>query len=260
MGALDTGSRRETLYRYAIRATNAVVTVCEAARRELERSAALPAEKLVSIPNGIRVERFTPASAQARERLVIALRLPPQTRLIGTVGRLNWAKDHVGLIQAFAALRQRMPDCALVIVGDGERRAELAAFAGAEGLTDRVLLLGDRNDIADLLVGFDVFALSSLTEGYSIALLEACAAALPIVATDVGGNGEIVRDGVNGKLVPPADADALAEAMIALLDAPAAAQVLGAQGRAWVEAEGSLERMAERYEALYRGTPTRAGA
>jgi sugar transferase (PEP-CTERM/EpsH1 system associated) len=253
MGALDTGSRRETLYRYAMRATNAVVTVCEAARRELERSAALPTGKLVSIPNGIRVDRFTPASAQARERLVIALRLPPQTRLIGTVGRLNWAKDHVGMIRAFAALRQRMPDCALVIVGDGERRAELAAFAGAEGLTDCVLLLGDRNDIADLLVGFDVFALSSLTEGYSIALLEACAAALPIVATDVGGNGEIVRDGVNGALVPPRSPDALAQALFEMLAEPERARSMGQAGREWVLGQGSFTTMAARYDALYAG-------
>jgi glycosyltransferase involved in cell wall biosynthesis len=93
-----------------------------------------------------------------------------------------------------------------------------------------------------------------------MALLEACASALPIVATAVGGNGEIVRDGVNGKLVPVSDAGALAAAMVTLLEAPATAQALGVQGRAWVEEEGSLEHMAARYEVISRGVPKRVGA
>jgi glycosyltransferase involved in cell wall biosynthesis len=251
MGALDAGSRREALYRFTMRVTDAVVTVCEAARGDIERSGTLPAAKLVTIPNGIRTDRFGPATAQARAELVAALGLPQRTLLIGTVGRLNWAKDHGGLIRAFAQLHRRLPGCALVLVGDGELRTELAALAEAEGVADRVLLLGDRNDVADLLCGFDVFAMSSLTEGYSIALLEACAAALPIVATDVGGNREIVRSGFNGTLVPARSADALAGALLDLLADPAKARAMGLAGREWVLGQGSFQTMAARYDALY---------
>jgi len=105
-----------------------------------------------------------------------------------------------------------------------------------------------------------VFALSSISEGYSIALLEACAAELPIVATDVGGNGEIVRDRINGLLVPPRDADALAAAMIEMLLSPDRATAMGRAGREWVTHEGSFRTMAARYEALYRDTAWRPGS
>ncbi|HNR92762.1 MAG TPA: glycosyltransferase, partial [Dokdonella sp.] len=203
MGALDTASRRERLFRRTMPYTDAVATVCEAARIDLERSGALPGSKLVAVPNGIRVERFAARSYEARAALLDTLGLSNGTRLIGTVGRLNPVKDHVGLIHAFADMRADGVDAALVIAGDGALRGELAALIAERRLEDRVFLLGDRSDVDVLLRGLDVFVLPSMTEGYSIALLEACASALPIVATMVGGNGEIVRDGVNGLLVPP---------------------------------------------------------
>jgi glycosyltransferase involved in cell wall biosynthesis len=254
MGALDTGSRREALYRRAMRRTDAVVTVCEAARHDLERSAALPGTRIVAVPNGIRIERFEAASPSARAELAATLGLAPTTPIIGTVGRLNWAKDHAGLIHAFAELRAHGVDAALALVGDGALRAELAALASTLGCADRVFLLGDRGDVAALLRGFDVFALSSLTEGYSIALLEACAAALPIVATDVGGNREIVHDGSNGWLVPARDRAVLGTRLRQMLADPLTAQGMGRAGRAWVLEEGSFTTMATRYDALYTGS------
>jgi glycosyltransferase involved in cell wall biosynthesis len=140
-----------------------------------------------------------------------------------------------------------------VLVGDGALRGELESHATALGLAGRVHFLGDRGDVPELLQGMEVFALSSLTEGYSIALLEACACALPIVATKVGGNGEIVRDGINGLLVAPSDVEALASAMLSLLrDAPRCA-AFGAAGRTWVLQEGSFRTMAQRYDDVYRG-------
>lgn len=251
MGANRRSGRREWLYRRALARTDAVATVCEAARDDAVRRGIVPPEKARVVPNGIRVEQFQPASAGHRLRVRQALGLAPQTRLIGSVGRLNWTKDQASLIRAFGMLRQRVADAVLVLIGDGELRAELEQCAAAEGVGDRVRFLGDRSDVRDLLPGLDLFALSSLSEGYSMALLEACASALPIVATAVGGNGEIVRDGISGRLVPAGDTAALAGAMIALLEAPSSAWALGAQARAWVEAEGSLESMAARYAALY---------
>jgi glycosyltransferase involved in cell wall biosynthesis len=201
MGALQLASRREWLFRRTLGRTDAVVTVCEAARRELLASGRLPTAKLVAIANGIRIERFVPADAGTRAGLARTLGLAEGTRIIGTVGRLAPAKHHAALIKAFAAVHASHPSSPWCWVGDGSLRAELEAQARSHALENCVFLLGDRSDIADLLAGFDIFALPSLTEGYSIALLEACAAGLPIVATDVGGNREIVRDGSNGKLV-----------------------------------------------------------
>lgn len=256
MGALDAATRRERLYRWSLRRTCVVATVCEAARRELERAGGWPgATRLVAVPNGIDIGRFAERDEQARERLAATLGLPLHTRLVGTVGRLNRIKDHAGLLQAFARLRDDAPDAALIVVGDGELRGELAALAATPVLAGRVHLLGDRGDVADLLRAFDLFVLSSRSEGYSIALLEACASALPIVATDVGGNAEIVQAGRNGLLVPAGDSLALAAALRELLADPPRARAMGQIGLDWVRQAGSLAAMAARYEHLYAGAP-----
>ncbi|MDE1892776.1 MAG: glycosyltransferase [Xanthomonadaceae bacterium] len=252
MGANRRSARREWLYRRALAGTDVVATVCEAARLDAVRRGIVPAAQAMVVPNGIRVQAFQPASQESRARLRLALGLSAQACVIGSVGRLNWAKDQAGLIRAFAIVRRRWPAAVLVLVGDGPLRSELQQCAQAEALGEHVRFLGDRGDVHELLRGFDLFALSSLSEGYSMALLEACATALPIVATAVGGNGEIVRDGINGRLVPAGDPPALAAALDELLREPVRAAALGEAARAWVVAEGSLEAMAARYARLYR--------
>jgi glycosyltransferase involved in cell wall biosynthesis len=254
MGGNRRSTRREWLYRRALQRTDVVVTVCDAARRDAIGRGIVPADKAVVVPNGIRVETFQPVSRDMRERLLGLLELPNSTRVIGTVGRLNWAKDQLNLIRAFGQVHRQRADTALVLIGDGELRADLQQAALAEGVADRVRFLGDRNDVPELLQGLDMFVLSSLSEGYSMALLEACAVGLPMVATDVGGNGEIVRDGVTGRLVPARDPTALADAMLTLLQEPEQAAAWGHEARVWVEQHGSLEAMADRYAALYAGS------
>lgn len=257
MGESNPRSRREWLYRRSMLRTDYAVAVCETARRHLHNNGVSPRSALLSIPNGIRTEGFRAAGDAARARLREELALAPDSRLIGTVGRLEPVKDQANLIRAFRQVRLNVPSAALVLVGDGALRRELEAVAKAEGVADATRFLGDRSDVPRLLQGLDVFALSSVSEGYSIALLEACAAQLPIVATDVGGNGEIVRDRRNGLLVPARDADALAAALTELLSSPAYAMALGQVGRQWVAHEGSFRTMASRYEALYRNASVR---
>lgn len=253
MGANRKPGRREWLFRRALRATDAVVAVCEAARRDAVERGIVPAAKTCVVPNGIVVDRFDVASDTMHERLARLINVAPGTRIIGTVGRLNWTKDQASLIRAFRIVRRNRPDTALVLVGDGELREALRTCAFDEGVAGSVHFLGDRDDVCQLLQGLDLFALSSVTEGYSMALLEACATALPIVATDVGGNGEIVRDRRTGRLVPPADPVRFAEAMLELLDSSRHASGMGHEARAWVETHGSLDTMAERYGRLYFG-------
>ncbi len=251
MGDINPSSRREWLFRQSMRRTDVAATVCEAARVRLAEISAAPAEKLRSVPNGIHVERFRVADDDARAALVASLGLPPGSHVIGFVGRLNWAKDLATLVRAFAIVAAQRDDVALVLVGDGEERAALEGQVAAAGLGERVRMLGDRGDVPALLAGFDVFAMSSISEGYSIALLEACASGLPVVATDVGGNREIVHDGSHGRLVPARDPEALAAALLALLDDPALRSGMAAVARRWALAEATFAAMAARYQALY---------
>ena len=251
MGAADPASRKEWLYRRTMRRTDVVAAVCEAARTRFHAQGVAPRGRLLAVPNGIRTDAFARSGAQARDALARALDLGEDALIVGTVGRLNPVKDQATLIEAFARVHAAMPRAALVVVGDGPARQALQAQAQASGVAHRVRLLGDRDDVAALLRGFDLFALSSRSEGYSIALLEACAAALPIVTTDVGGNGEIVVEGRNGRLVPAADPVAFAQAMAGVLADAALAARMGAAGHAWSAAHGSLRSMAARYEALY---------
>ena len=252
MGAAQPRSRGEWLYRRAMRRTDTVAAVCEAARARFAQQGVSPRGRLLSVPNGIRTDRFPPASEERRAALRSDLGLASGMRIIGTVGRLNPVKDQATLLRAFARVHGEFADTALVLVGDGALRGSLQSQAAALGIADAVRFLGDRSDVRELLQGFDLFALSSLSEGYSMALLEACASGLPIVATDVGGNREIVVDGSNGRLVPPARDDALAEAFAALLREPAGAIVMGRAGRDWALREASIETMARRYDVLYR--------
>jgi len=252
MSSRDGASRGEWLYRRSMRVTDHAVAVCEAARLRLAQEGVRPRRRLLAIPNGIHLDGFRPASADARDALAATLGLAPGTRIVGTVGRLNPIKDQATLIRAFRQAHAAHRDSALVLVGDGDERARLETVAEEEGVRAAVHFLGDRRDVKALLPAFDLFVLSSLSEGYSMALLEACASALPIVATRVGGNAEIVRDGVNGRLVASGDAAALAAALAAMLRRPPQELVaLGRAGRAWVLAEGSFATMAGRYDALY---------
>ncbi|WP_448243616.1 glycosyltransferase [Pseudoxanthomonas mexicana] len=256
MGGRSHSGRQEWLYRQSMRATDYAVAVCEAARERFEEQGIQPRRGLLAVPNGIRLERFRPADAAARKALVAELGWPADSRIIGTVGRLQPVKDHALLLRAFAKVRMQVPEAVLLIAGDGPLREALETQAAQAGLGEAVKFLGDRHDVPRLLAGMELFTLSSSSEGYSIALLEACAAGLPVVATDVGGNREIIRDGANGRLVPATDAAALATALIALLREPVSAAEMGRMGRTWAQAEASFRTMAERYHRLYRDDAT----
>lgn len=243
--------RRDWLYRQSLRATHAVVAVSEAVRSNIEGAKLVPIRQLRAVPNGIRVDQFEPASQETRTWLRSQLDLPPGAQLVGFVGRLSWAKDLATLIRSFAIVQRQFPEATLVLVGDGACRSELENVAAEVGVSAHVKFLGDRSDVTKLLPGFDIFAMSSVTEGYSIALLEACAAGLPIVATSVGGNAEIVREGSNGLLVPARDSAALAQGLSTLLADPARARAMGLAAREWILREGSFRSMERRYAEIY---------
>ena len=252
MSGLGGGSRRDWLYRRSLMLTDAVVSVSAAAHADLIASRLMREGRAIAVPNGIPIRGFLPVSQDSHARLAAEIGVAPETRIVGAVGRLHPAKDHRNLLRAFRLVADARSDVVLVIVGGGSLREELEAFAAEQGVADRVRFLGDRSDVRELLRGFDLLAVSSRTEGYSVVLVEASAVGLPIVATRVGGNAEIVRDGVSGLVVPPSDPAALAAGMRALLDDAARASRMGEAARAWALGEGSVETMARRYEAIYR--------
>lgn len=251
MGNAPFTLRREILYRLSLARTKAVALVCRRARDNFVRHAIVPSRKGAVVPNGIRVGRFAPWSEQARLRVLAGLGLDPAGFHVGIVGRLNPVKDHAMLLRAMVPLRAALPGATLVVIGGGALQASLEALAGSLGIAAAVRFLGDRDDVAALLPGLDAFALSSTTEGYSISLLEASACALPIVATDVGGNAEIVAGGETGLLVASGDSAAMGRALVDLGRDPARRRRMGEAARAWVCSEGTIEAMAGRYAALY---------
>lgn len=192
-----------------------------------------------------------PPSPESRAAARAALAARPDDRVIGTVGRLDPVKDFTTLARAFAVAWRRDPRLRLVIAGEGPERPAIEGVLAAEGLGDAARLLGHREDVAALLPGLDVYANSSITEGISLTILEAMAAARPVIVTAVGGNPEVVEDEATGLLCPARAPEALAAALGRLAGDPALAARLGAAGRGRVLEHFTLDRMVERYAGIY---------
>jgi sugar transferase (PEP-CTERM/EpsH1 system associated) len=233
------------------------VTVSADLQRWLIRDVHVPSARVTWIPNGIDVAPFGEGRSMRSGRRLLDSFAPAGSALIGTVGRLDAVKDQLGLIEAFCCLRQQLPQwrdrLRLVLVGEGAQRKALEAKITSAGLASYVQLLGNRTDVAALLGEFDIFALSSIAEGMPGALLEAMAAGLPVVATRVGGVGEVVVDGVTGTLVEPGNPAALAQALRGYVEDESRRAEHGCAGRQHVEQRFSLPAMLAAYTSLYDG-------
>lgn len=205
------------------------------------------------IRSGVDVSTFAAAASDpdaAHERLGLPSGAHP---VVGTVTRFGAPKDPVTTVAAFASIVERWPDARLVLVGDGPARGDVVALAGSLGVGGSCVFTGVRGDVAALLAGFDVFVLTSSSEGLPRAVVEAMAAGVPVVASAVGGVPELVRDGDTGLLVPPGDVAAVGVALSKLIDDPALARHLVERGRAALGAfdvAAMIAATAELYEAL----------
>jgi sugar transferase (PEP-CTERM/EpsH1 system associated) len=210
--------------------------------------------KLRLICNGVDVERFRPGETKIRETVLPSGFADQDSLLIGSVGRLEAVKDQLTLVRAFNELCLLRPDdnrLRLVLIGDGSLRDKVEELVAKAGIQDRVWLAGNREDVPQLLSALDVFVLPSLAEGISNTILEAMACGLPVVATRVGGNGELVREGETGFLVPRADPQAMAAALLNYVDYAALRAAHGAAARTRVEGSFSIDRMVSRYLEVY---------
>jgi glycosyltransferase involved in cell wall biosynthesis len=232
-----------------------VTAVGDASRDTVCRLGGLATDAVQVIRNGIDLERHQPLDTHrslrkaVRTEFGVAADVPLAVHVAG----LRPVKDQLTLLKAWwlvvAQSRDRTP--VLLLIGDGPCRQSLTSIAQELGIADAVRFLGQREDVETILPACDAFVLSSLTEGLSLAILEAMACGLPVVATDVGGNRELVRDGLTGRLVPSGDAEKLAHALIETFSNPERAQRMGQAARSRVEADYDLEKMASRYVDLY---------
>jgi len=222
----------------------------------LQGRVGIPAGKISHICNGVDTGKFKPAG-QKRKGILPEGFSGPDNIVIGTVGRMESVKDQMNLANAFIRLVNDHPaggeQLRLVMVGDGALRETALSLLEAAGLGDIAWLPGERDNVPELLAAMDVFVLPSLAEGISNTILEAMATGLPIVATNVGGNSELLIDGVYGLLVPRSDPDALAEAMRRYVDDPDLRREHGASARLRCVTEFSISGMVKHYQDLYEG-------
>ena len=246
---------RNRLQRRAVRPfVHRYIALSQHLQRYLEEGVGVEPSRIAQIYNGVDTQRFHP-----REGARVGVEGLPFSGgglwLVGTVGRLSPVKHQVLLARAFVRAVQLAPRARehmrLVVAGDGPLASEIERVLHEGGCRDLAWLAGERNDVAALMRALDVFVLPSLAEGISNVILEAMATALPVIATKVGGNAELLRDGVTGRLVASDDVQAMADALLDEYDDPDQARRLGARARAEVQRRFSLDTMVAAYGALY---------
>ncbi|MBI5740615.1 MAG: glycosyltransferase [Nitrospirae bacterium] len=229
--------------------TGKIVAVSDAVKNHIVARDWITPTKVEVIHNAVDISRFDSVTREtSRQKLCIA----PESLVIGTVGRLIEQKGHIYLIEALHAVREAVPQIKLVLAGSGTLETSLKNEVSAKGLDEHVMFLGQRRDIPDILKAMDIFVLPSLWEGLPMVLLEAMASGLPIVATSVSGVTEIVRDEINGIIVPARNKTALAGAIIGLSADSVKRKAFGRSGRKMVEDRFSSVRMAARLDSVYK--------
>lgn len=235
--------------------TDAAVAVSEEVRDFMVKGRSIPDTRIRVISNGIDLDRFEDLQPCLGAHWRARLGLSDRTPLVATVTRLHPLKGNRHLVDAVPQIVARRPEARVVIVGDGPEKAALEARAQALGVQDAVIFAGFVDDPAEVYAALDVFVLPSMQEGFGLAALEAMAAAKPVVVSAVGGLPRLVKDGVNGTLVPPGDAAALASGINQLLDNPGQARKLAAQARLDSRAFGigrTLDGLAQLYASLIK--------
>lgn len=225
-----------------------VVTTSEYVRQYLISEGVRP-EKVVTIHTGIEIKKFNPDTAPGNLRQEIGV--TAEAPLIGTVAILRRKKGYHILLEAIPLVLNRVPHATFVFVGDGPQKENVSGTIKQLGLSGNVFLLGMRWDIPNILKSIDIFVLPTLQEAHGGVFVEAMAMGKPVIGTNVGGVGEVIREGSNGYLVEPNNSSALAEAILKMLQDPETARSMGREGRKMVERDFTSERMCEKMYALY---------
>ncbi len=226
-----------------------IITVSGAIKRQVA-SDGVAEDKIVVVPNGV-VPNQDDCGKDHRAKILAGLGLTGDEKIAGAVGRLSPVKNIEALLLAAQKTVETLPEARFLIVGDGPRRGRLEDMAARLGIEDRVIFAGWQADIKRYLAIMDVFVVTSLIEGSSFAILEAMAIGKPVIATDVGGNPELVADGETGFLVGVNDTDALADRMANLLADDEKAAAMGQAGRERIEADFTEKQMLDKTADVY---------
>jgi glycosyltransferase involved in cell wall biosynthesis len=225
-----------------------VTAISEATKQAVATFEHIPSNKIKTIYNGIKPLNSDSVNSAA---LKLELKLPRAAKVLGTVARLDPIKNHVMLIRAFSIICNQVPETYLVIVGDGEMRQTLELLSEELNLCDRIRFTGYKTNPTDYINLFDVFVLSSLSEGTSMTLLEAMSLSKPCVVTDAGGNPEIVKHKVSGLVVENDNAKAFADDTIRLLNAPHQQAIMAAHAKEIFDKDFDVKCMNAAYKELY---------
>jgi L-malate glycosyltransferase len=250
-GGLEIRPRNIPIQRWFWSKTDMVVAVAEALAEQMATVIRFPRKRIHVIPNGVDTQHFQPVeNGNVKQR--IRFGLPPEKILFGIVARLVPVKNHLGIFHALAQLHAQGINVDLVLAGDGELRESLFQAAADMHLIEHIHFLGEITAVTEFLQAVDVFVLNSKSEGMPITMLEAMACGLPVIATSVGSNPQLVRDGQNGMLVKSEDIDELCSAMMRLANNAPLRNKMGEKGRCCVETHFSLNRMVKEYTDLYK--------
>lgn len=239
------------MYRMTDRLSELTTNVSREAVEAFVRKKASPRHKMMMMPNGVDLAKFTNERKTDRA-LRSELGIGQDEFVWLAIGRLVDAKDYPTMLKAWAIVRKASAASALIIVGEGPDRLSLENLSRDLGLTDSVRFLGIRSDISSLMSVSDAYVMSSLWEGLPMVLLEASACELPIVATNVGGNREIIRDGISGYLTDSACPEQLADKMISLMKLPIEQREdMGRESRRFVMQHYEIGKIISQWESLY---------
>jgi glycosyltransferase involved in cell wall biosynthesis len=257
---IDEGGRiRMAGYRYSNSLVDHMTIVSQAAADRFVRDRIVPRELLTVVPNGVDTDQVRRLPPGTREEIRRSLGLGDAFVWLA-VGRFEIAKDYPNMLRAFQRVRRECPEAVLLLVGRGSLQPETEALVRSLGLEGAVIFAGVRSDVLHVMRAADAYVMSSAWEGMPMVLLEASMSGLPIVATEVGGNREVVLQGQSGYLVPARDDGALATAMLRLSRLPESERrAMGERAAEHIRAHYSLRRVADQWEAIYREVLDRKG-